>query len=88
MRISLASAGVWWALCSCPVAFAEPPAQRASRRPASTTLTVGFKQLGRTLRNLPRHPQTMLFGGFTCSTTTGIQTVIALSAQFGSEESA
>ncbi|MCB0055236.1 MAG: MFS transporter, partial [Caldilinea sp.] len=49
-------------------------------------LTVGFKQLGRTLRNLPRYPQTMLFLVAYLLYNDGIQTVIALSAQFGSEE--
>ena len=87
VRISLASAGVWWAL------FALLPLSRLQNRqpqrklpPGERYLTVGFKQLGRTLRNLPRYPQTMLFLVAYLLYNDGIQTVIALSAQFGSEE--
>ncbi|MCB0041931.1 MAG: MFS transporter [Caldilinea sp.] len=87
VRISLASAGVWWAL------FTLLPLSRLQNRqpqrilpPGEHYLTVGFKQLGRTLRNLPRYPQTMLFLVAYLLYNDGIQTVIALSAQFGSEE--
>lgn len=87
VRISLASAGLWWA------AFTLIPAltlrSRQSRRalpPGERYLTVGFKQLGRTLRRLPQYPQTLLFLVAYLLYNDGIQTVISLSAQFGSEE--
>ncbi|RLT43318.1 MAG: MFS transporter, partial [Chloroflexi bacterium] len=49
-------------------------------------LTVGFRQLVHTLRNLPKYPQTLLFLIAYLLYNDGIQTVIALSSQFGSEE--
>ncbi len=49
-------------------------------------LTVGFKQLGNTLRRLPQYPQTLLFLVAYLLYNDGIQTVISLSSQFGSEE--
>ena len=49
-------------------------------------LGVGFRQFGHTLRRLPNYPQTLLFLVAYLLYNDGIQTVIALSAQFGSEE--
>lgn len=49
-------------------------------------MTIGFKQLGKTLRELPRYRMTMLFLLAYLLYNDGIQTIIALSAQFGSEE--
>jgi UMF1 family MFS transporter len=87
VRISLASAGMWWAI------FTLLPLMRLqNRRPQRALpegeryLTVGFKQLGRTLRGLPRFRHTMLFLIAYLLYNDGIQTIIALSAQFGSEE--
>ena len=55
VRISLASAGIWWALFTLiPISTL---ANRLSRRQLPTGeryLTIGFKQFGRTLRGLPR----------------------------------
>ena len=49
-------------------------------------VTVGFKQLKHTLSQLPRFPQTLLFLVAYLLYNDGIQTVIALSAQFGNQE--
>ena len=87
VRISLASAGIWWALFSL-----VPVLRRVNRQPQSQLpvgeryLTVGFKQLNQTLRKLPRFPHTLLFLVAYLLYNDGIQTVIALSSQFGSEE--
>ncbi len=87
VRISLASAGVWWALFTLlPLSRLQNRQPQRKLPPGERYLTVGFKQLGRTLRNLPRYPQTMLFLVAYLLYNDGIQTVIALSAQFGSEE--
>ena len=48
--------------------------------------TAGFKQLRATLTRLPSYPQTMLFLIAYLLYNDGIQTVIALSSQFGQEE--
>ncbi|MCB0086340.1 MAG: MFS transporter [Caldilineaceae bacterium] len=87
VRISLASAGLWWA------AFSIIPLTRLRNRrsaralPAGTNyVKVGFRQLGHTLRQLPQYPRGMLFLIAYLFYNDGIQTVIALAAQFGSEE--
>jgi MFS transporter, UMF1 family len=87
VRISMASAGVWWAI------FTIIPLMNLKRRrphrqlPAgSRLLTVGFQQLRHTLSTLPQYPQTMLFLIAYLLYNDGIQTVIALATQFGNQE--
>ncbi|MBI1295147.1 MFS transporter [bacterium] len=87
VRISMMSAGIWWAI------FTVIPLLNLRRRHAAKPLpqgqrllTVGFSQLGHTLRNLPKYPQTLLFLVAYLLYNDGIQTVIALSSQFGSQE--
>lgn len=87
VRISLASAGLWWAI------FTLIPLARLRRREPVKTMpegehvwTVGFRQLRHTLRQLPTFPHSLLFLAAYLLYNDGIQTVIALSAQFGSEE--
>jgi UMF1 family MFS transporter len=87
IRISLASAGLWWAIFTIvPLMTLVNRQPRRSLPPQSHYLTIGFKQLGATLRQLPRYPQTLLFLVAYLLYNDGIQTVIALSSQFGSEE--
>jgi len=87
VRISLASAGVWWAL------FTLLPLTRLQvRRPLKNLptgtgyLAIGFRQLRHTLRQLPTYPHTMLFLIAYLLYNDGIQTIIAMSTQFGSRE--
>jgi UMF1 family MFS transporter len=87
VRISLASAGMWWALFTLfPLARLQSRQPRRRLPADEHYLTVGFKQLGHTLRGLPRYSQTLLFLIAYLLYNDGIQTIIALSAQFGSEE--
>ncbi len=87
VRISLVSAGVWWAIFTLiPIRLLKAREAR-SRLPAGERYaTIGFKQLGSTLKNLPGYPQTLLFLIAYLLYNDGIQTVIALSSQFGQEE--
>jgi len=85
VRLSLASAGLWWAIFTLvPLRGLRnrPPAQR----PAGGLLTGGFRQLGRTARELRRYPQALLFLLAFLLYNDGIQTVIALAATFAVEE--
>lgn len=86
-RISLASAGAWWALFTLVPLATLPEKARAARPPRGEHyLVAGFRQLGRTLRKARRYPQTWLFLLAYLLYNDGIQTVIALAAQFGQEE--
>jgi MFS transporter, UMF1 family len=87
VRISLASAGLWWAVFTIiPLLTLHNPQPQRRLPSGERYLTVGFKQLGGTLRRLPHYPQTLLFLIAYLLYNDGIQTVISLSSQFGSEE--
>lgn len=87
IRISLASAGAWWALFSLvPLATMR---RREAARPlprGEGFLGTGFRQLRRTVTEAKGRPQLMLFLGAYLLYNDGIQAVIALSSQFGQEE--
>jgi len=90
VRICLASAGIWWAgftvvsvglLRNRPPRHVDPAAGRASG-----ALTGGFRQLGATLRDLRRYPLTLWFLAAYLLYNDGVQTIIAVSAQYGAEQ--
>ncbi len=87
VRISLASAGLWWAVFTLVPLFTLQRRQAyKSLPPGERITTIGFKQLRHTLSQLPKYPQTLLFLAAYLLYNDGIQTVIALSAQFGAVE--
>ncbi len=86
-RISLCSAGAWWALFAFPSLTGlrnRGPAHFLSseQSPVSAVL----KQLARMLREIRRFPQTMTFLIAFLLYNDAIQTVIALATQFGNDE--
>lgn len=87
VRFSMFAAGAWWAFFTIiPLATLK---SRRSERPLPTGehfLVVGFKQLRHTLRKAKKLPYTLLFLLAYLLYNDGIQTVIAMSAQFGQEE--
>ncbi|HYZ86223.1 MAG TPA: MFS transporter, partial [Bryobacteraceae bacterium] len=87
VRISLASAGVWWALFSV-VSLAglrnRQPLVRAGA--GESIVSKGFGQLMATLREVRNYPETLKFLIAFLLYNDAIQAVIALSAQFGSVE--
>ena len=71
VRISLASAGLWWALFTLIPMFTlvnRQPRRQLLR--GERYVTVGFKQFGRTLRQLPRFRRRCSFSWPISSTTT------------------
>ena len=87
VRISLASAGMWWAIFTLlPMLTLRRRRPIKSLPPGERMLTIGFKQLRHTLGNARAYPQTLLFLVAYLLYNDGIQTVIALSSQFGQEE--
>jgi UMF1 family MFS transporter len=86
VRINLASAGVWWAI------FSLIPLRAIRRRPAGQTrapeegLLDSFREFARTLRDMRHYPQTLRFLLAFLLYADAVQAVIALSAQFGSDE--
>jgi UMF1 family MFS transporter len=87
VRISLVSAGIWWAIFTViPLISLKSRAPRKKLPHGEHYATIGFKQLGHTLRQLPNFRFTLLFLIAYLFYNDGIQTVISMSAVFGSEE--
>ncbi len=87
VRISLASAGLWWAVFTLIPLFALKKHQAVKALAAGDNLfTVGFKQLLHTLGSARKYPQTLIFLIAYLLYNDGIQTVITLATQFGSRE--
>ncbi|BEL04914.1 MFS transporter [Actinoplanes sichuanensis] len=87
-RWSIVSAGVWWAAFTIvPLLWLrEHPGTALKAEPRGNVLTDGFKQLGHTIKGMRAYPLTLAFLGAYLIYNDGIQTVIALASQFGTEE--
>ncbi len=86
VRINLSSAGVWWALFSLiPLAAIRnrPPGQT---RGPGVGLMKTLREFAVTLRDMRHYPQTLRFLVAYLLYNDAVQAVIALSAQFGSDE--
>jgi UMF1 family MFS transporter len=87
VRISLASAGVWWAgFTLIPLRGLRDRHRGRTGESASGAVRAGFAQLGVTLRDLRNRPVTMLFLLAFLVYNDGVQTVITLSATYATEE--
>jgi UMF1 family MFS transporter len=86
VRISLASAGIWWALFTLVPLFGLKSRPPARRRQPGESLTNGFKQVILTLRDMRHYPQTLTFLIAFLIYNDAVQAVITLSGQFGSDE--
>jgi MFS transporter, UMF1 family len=87
VRISLLSAGMWWALFTI-VPLATLRNQQPARNSPKDVRIIGhgFRQLRHTFRQMRHYPQTLTFLIAYLLYNDGIQTVIALSTVFGQEE--
>jgi UMF1 family MFS transporter len=86
VRISLASAGVWWAaFATLPLLMLKDPEPQHIVRTSGSALTGGFKQLWQTLRGLRAYPLTLFFLIAFLIYNDGVQTVIGVSSQYASD---
>ncbi len=88
-RWSIVSAGVWWAAFTLvPLAWLteRPAAEAVSAGQDGNVVLAGFRQVGRTLRGMRAYPLTLFFLGAYLIYNDGIQAVISLAAQYGTEE--
>jgi UMF1 family MFS transporter len=87
VRISLCSAGVWWAIFTIPtlVTLRNRGPARTLAKGQSAVATV-LKQLSHTVRDVRQYPQTMTFLIAYLLYNDAIQTVITLASQFGNDE--
>jgi len=87
VRISLASAGVWWGIFTLiPLTRLRNRQPAKSLQPGRGYLRTGLSQLIHTASSARAYPQTVLFLLAYLIYNDGIQTVITLSSQFGQEE--
>ncbi len=87
VRISLASAGAWWAVFTVIPLLTLRRRQPVLRLPRGEGyFSAGLRQLFRTLGELRRYPQTLTFLAAYLLYNDAIQAVLALAAQFGSDE--
>lgn len=90
VRVSLASAGLWWAgFTVIPLLRLRnrPPAAGARSERTPGQIAAGtFRQLGRTIADLRRYPRSLLFLAAYLVYNDGVQTVIAFSATYADEE--
>lgn len=86
VRISLASAGVWWALWTLiPLARLRNRAPLRESRSEGTVIA-SFRQFGRTLAGMRAYPQALTFLIAYLLYNDAVQAVIALSGQFAADE--
>jgi UMF1 family MFS transporter len=87
VRVSLLGAGVWWALFTLvPVARLRNRGPVRKLAAGEHFIPAGLKQLRQTFGSILHYPQTVLFLGAYLLYNDAIQTVIALSGQFGADE--
>ena len=82
VRISLMSAGVWWALFTIITVRGLRTLNRPVGAVGSQALTVGFKELKVTLKDVRKYPETLKFLIAYLFYNDGIQTVIAISGTY------
>jgi len=87
VRISLASAGAWWAIFTIPVLIRvrNRGAQR-SLPPGESAVRVVLRQLAHTAAEVRQYPQTLTFLIAYLLYNDAIQTVLTLASQFGADE--
>ncbi|MEU4238376.1 MFS transporter [Actinoplanes sp. NPDC026619] len=86
-RWCIVSAGVWWAVFTLiPLAWLREHPGLSSTGQRGNVLIDGFRQLGGTIRNIRAYPLTLFFLLSYLIYNDGIQTVIALASQYGTEE--
>ncbi len=87
VRISLCSAGIWWGIFTVPALLGLRNSLASRSLPLGENyLSVGIKQVGTLLRDIRLYPQALLFLIAFLLYNDGIQTVIALASQFGSDQ--
>jgi len=83
VRINLATAGLWWLGFSFITWSRLRARQQSQKLPENKTyLQIGFRQLGKTLREIRNFPETLKYLLAYFLYNDGIQTVIAVSATF------
>lgn len=87
-RLAFVSVGVWWLVFSIPVLRKVPEPKRtieADEHSTENPLTVAFRRLGETLRELRQYKQAALAMLAFTIYNDGIQTIVKMATAFGAE---
>ena len=82
VRISMMSAGIWWALFTIVTVRGLRSLNRPVGAVGSEALTIGFKELKTTIKDVRKYPETLKFLIAYLFYNDGIQTVIAISGTY------
>ena len=82
VRISMMSAGIWWALFTIVTVRGLRTLNRPVGAVGTEALTVGFKELKTTIKDVRKYPETLKFLIAYLFYNDGIQTVIAISGTY------
>ncbi len=82
VRISMMSAGIWWALFTIVTVRGLRSLNRPVGAVGSQALTIGFKELKTTIKDIRKYPETLKFLIAYLFYNDGIQTVIAISGTY------
>lgn len=87
VRISLASAGVWWAIFTIfPMLWVRKRKAIHEIPDGQSVFSIGFKQLYKTFKDMKKYPMTLTFLVAFLIYNDGVQTVLVEASQFGQEE--
>jgi len=86
-RLSFLSVAIWWAVFSIPILrrVPEPPAATAKLGPGENVVTVSFKRLGETLKDIRRYRELFKYLIAFLIYNDGIGTIIGVAAIYGAE---
>lgn len=86
-RLSFLSVGIWWAVFSIPVftRIPEPPAATATLAPGENVISVSFKRLFGTFRDISQYRDLFKFLLAFLIYNDGIGTIIGVAAIYGAE---
>jgi len=82
VRISMMSAGIWWALFTIVTVRGLRSLNRPVGAVGSEAITIGFKELKTTIKDIRKYPETLKFLIAYLFYNDGIQTVIAISGTY------
>ena len=82
VRISMMSAGIWWALFTIVTVRGLRSLNRPVGAVGSQAITIGFKELKTTIKDIRKYPETLKFLIAYLIYNDGIQTVIAISGTY------
>lgn len=86
VRISLCSAGVWWALFTIVPLLVLKTRSNTEALSIKSSIVKSIKDLAFTIKDARNHSQALLFLVAYLFYNDGVQAIIALSAQFGNQE--